>query len=78
MATKVSLWCGFCTVVYWTKKDGKGMTVTLTSRAEPRDTAEEAWADAQRLEDEQERFVKKEGARPSTVQPGICPPDYLY
>ena len=78
MSTEVTWWCGFSTMTYWTRKDGKGMHVVLTAKGEPRLDHLQAWQDAQQLENRHDIWARENGIRPGTVRIGICPPEYLY
>jgi hypothetical protein len=77
MAEPISLWCGFSTAVYRKVVEGEGMTITLTGRAEPRITPEEAWQDALRQELMHDQSLKKENIRPSAIVTGIAPAQYV-
>lgn len=80
MTEKVLLWKGFSTLVYWKKQDGQGQHLRVTGTTTgTRQTPEEAWEDARRLEDGHDRYVKEHNIKRDTVNvfTGVCPADYM-
>lgn len=74
----IKLWCGFSILTYSTIVEEEMMHLTLQGYHIPRESPEEAWQDALRIEDEHDRYANSEGVtRKSAIHTGICPPDFV-
>lgn len=79
MTEKIVQWQGFCTMNCFKKEEGtgEGLHISVTTQGVPRDSAEKAWEDALRFEDEHQKNAKEDAVRISVLRPGICPTGFL-
>lgn len=78
MAEKIGLWVGFSIHFYTDKTEGgEVLHISGLSRGPVRDNPEAAWADAVRLGQEGERYLKSKAIRPIGAQEGIAPAHLL-
>lgn len=77
MASRIKQWVGFSVLSFWTKKDGRGMYVKLVGYGKKiRVNPDDAWSDALKEEGKNDTYVREKKIRNSTINTGICPPEY--